>query len=99
MTLVDDGFLKGETLFIQWLKVLIADGVHEHARMVAIAFNHRGDVLTPMIRKIKRVVVPVLALVPHIPHLIDQIHAVMVAGPFHRLGAGIVRGAYRVVSQ
>ena len=59
---------------------LVADGVHDDAGVVIILSHHGLKVLPIATLEIVRVVVPVLMLIPHVPGLVHNVHAIPVAG-------------------
>src|SRR5918995_1663507 len=56
------------------LDVLIADRVHDHARVVHILEDHRFQVVLPPPREVQRVVECGLSLGPYIEGLVDDEH-------------------------
>ena len=68
----------------------IADGVHNNRGMVIVPVHHGGSIDGPAFLKIQAVVIPCLAIVPHIEGLVHHIHAVIVASFQHSPGSWIV---------
>ncbi len=80
-----------KSLFRADLENLIPRRIQDHRRMVVVVLHHMFDVALPAPRKIDRIVVAHLALIPHIHKLVHDIHAKPVARTKKRLRRRVVR--------
>ena len=69
---------------------LVADAVHDHARVVEVLPDHRLHVRLPPVGEPQRVVVLALRLGPHVEGLVHDEHPEAIACVEHRLAEGVV---------
>ena len=95
------GHLRSEAdaLLLSRLCDLVADGIHDDARMVIILLHHGLQIGLPLLLEVARVVILGLVDIPHVDKLVQYEHAEAVARLQRRLGAGVVCRADGVVAR
>ena len=93
---LDHRLLDPDAGRLDGLAHLVADGIHDDARVVVVAAHESVQVVVAPVEELPRVIVRALRRIPHVPGLVHDVHPELVASVEQRGRRRVVRDAHRV---